>query len=61
LVQLRKLAGKPKRDPVLWPVKEELLAIAYEVAGDRIESAIYKPSKVERQKAVAELENAVEA
>lgn len=59
--ELRQLAGKPKRDPVLWPVKEELLSIAYEVAGDRIEAAIYKPGKVDRQKAVAELQAEVEA
>jgi len=58
--ELRKLAGKPKREPVLWPVKEEFLKIAYDVAGERIESALYKPSKVERQKAVGELQTEVE-
>lgn len=58
--ELRKLAGKPKREPVLWPVREEFLKIAYDVAGDRIEAALYKPSKVERQKAVGELQTEVE-
>jgi polyribonucleotide nucleotidyltransferase len=59
--ELHKLAGKPKRDPVLWPVKADFARIASEVAGDRIEAAIYQPSKIARQKAVAALHTEVEA
>ena len=44
-----RLAGKAKRSAdALTVAKDELLEIAYEVAGDRIEAAIYAPSKVER-------------
>jgi polyribonucleotide nucleotidyltransferase len=59
--QLVKLAGKAKRDftPVL--AKDNLLEIAYEIAGDRIESAIYAPSKTERAKKVGALRDEVEA
>ncbi len=60
-VELRKLAGKAKREPVLWLVKDDLLEVAYAVAGDRIENALYKPSKVERQKAVDALRTEVAA
>ncbi len=59
--ELARLAGKPKRDPILWLVKDELLEVAYSVAGERIEGALYKPSKVERSKAVEALRNEVEA
>jgi polyribonucleotide nucleotidyltransferase len=52
-------AGKPKRNAPLFVVPEQLLELAYEIAGDRIEGAIYRPSKVERQKAVAELKEEV--
>src|SRR5438445_416699 len=45
-------AGKAKRQAPLFVVKDELLEIAYQVAGDRIEAAIYTPSKVARGKAV---------
>ncbi|MEM7147651.1 MAG: polyribonucleotide nucleotidyltransferase [Verrucomicrobiota bacterium] len=48
--------GKEKRQPELMKVDQALLDVAYEVAGDRIEDAIYKPSKVERGKAVDALE-----
>ena len=54
-------AGKPKREVELMVAQQELLEIAYEVAGDRIEEAIYKPSKVERGKAVGALRAEVEA
>ena len=59
--ELVKLAGKEKRtfDPVL--AKENLLEIAYEIAGDRIESAIYAPTKTERAKKVGALRDEVEA
>lgn len=51
--------NKPKREVPLMLVKDELLEIAYEVAGSRIEDAIYRPSKVERQKAVGALKDEV--
>jgi polyribonucleotide nucleotidyltransferase len=59
--ELVKLAGKEKRtfDPVL--AKENLLEIAYEIAGDRIEGAIYTPTKTERAKKVGALRDEVEA
>ncbi len=59
--ELARLAGKEKRTPELMEVQQKLLDIAYEVAGDRIEEAIYKPSKVERGKAVKVLRDEVEA
>ncbi|WAC20516.1 polyribonucleotide nucleotidyltransferase [Luteolibacter sp. SL250] len=59
--ELVRLAGKAKRDftPVL--AKENLLEIAYEIAGDRIEGAIYAPTKTERAKKVGALRDEVEA
>lgn len=59
--ELARIAGKEKRTPALMEVQQKLLDIAYEVAGDRIEEAIYKPSKVERGKAVGALRDEVEA
>ncbi|MBB5032158.1 polyribonucleotide nucleotidyltransferase [Prosthecobacter vanneervenii] len=59
--ELTKLAGKTKREVPLMLVKDELLEIAYAVAGDRIESALYTPSKVARGKAVGALKDEVEA
>ncbi|HSI62211.1 MAG TPA: polyribonucleotide nucleotidyltransferase, partial [Candidatus Saccharimonadia bacterium] len=59
--QLAALAGKEKRVVNLMLVKDELLEIAYEVAGSRIEGALYRPSKVERSKAVGALRDEVEA
>lgn len=59
--ELTKLAGKAKREVPLMLVKDELLEIAYAVAGDRIESALYTPSKVARGKAVGALKDEVEA
>lgn len=58
--ELRAKAGKVKREVPLMLVKDELLEIAYEVAGSRIEAAIYRPSKVERSKAVGALRDEVE-
>ena len=60
-VELAALVGKPKRQADLMLVKEELLEIAYAVAGDRIEAALYTPSKVARGKAVEALRKEVEA
>src|SRR5229473_4932446 len=51
--------AKPKREMPLLNVKPELLEIAYQVAGDRIESALYTPGKVARAKAVEALREEV--
>ena len=59
--ELVRLAGKPKREYTLTVAKEELLEIGYEIAGSRIEDAIYAPSKVERGKKVGALRDEVEA
>ena len=59
--ELAAAAGKEKRQAPLFVVADELLEIAYAVAGDRIESAIYTPSKVARQKAVGALKDEVSA
>lgn len=59
--ELRAVCGKEKRTYELCLVKPELLEIGYEIAGDRIEEAIYAPSKVERQKKVGALRDEVEA
>ena len=53
--------GKTKREYELTVAKDHLLEIAYEIAGDRIESAIYAPSKTERAKKVGALRDEVEA
>ena len=59
--ELARRAGKAKRNAPLVEVQDELLEVAYEVAGDRIESALYKPSKIERGAAVGALRKEVEA
>jgi polyribonucleotide nucleotidyltransferase len=59
--ELVKLAGKAKRSFEAVLAKENLLEIAYEIAGDRIESAIYAPTKTERAKKVGALRDEVEA
>ena len=59
--ELRAVCGKEKRAYELCLAKPELLEIGYELAGDRIEEAIYAPSKVERQKKVGALRDEVEA
>ncbi|MEM7699075.1 MAG: polyribonucleotide nucleotidyltransferase [Verrucomicrobiota bacterium] len=59
--ELKRLVGKETRDYDLLEVKDELLEIAYEVIGDRIEDAIYKPSKHERGKATRILRDELEA
>ncbi len=59
LVQVqRELAasvGKEKRVMPLFAVRDEIQEIAYQVAGDRIEAAIYNPTKTARGKAVSAL------
>ncbi len=59
--ELRGLCGKEKRDYSLCLAKPELLEIGYQIAGDRIEGAIYAPNKVQRQKQVGALRDEVEA
>ena len=59
--ELRAVCGKEKRSYELCLAKPELLETGYEIAGDRIEDAIYAASKVERQKKVGALRDEVEA
>ena len=54
-------AGKEKREYDVTVAKDELLEVGYEIAGDRIEDAIYAASKVERGKKVGALRDEVEA
>jgi polyribonucleotide nucleotidyltransferase len=58
--ELTSVAGKPKREAELLHVRADLLEIAYQVAGDRIEAALYTPGKVARGKAVEALRKEVE-
>ena len=58
--ELVKLAGKQKREFEQVLAKEDLLEIGYEIAGDRIEDAIYAPTKTERAKKVGALRKEVE-
>jgi len=50
--ELAARVGKPKRELPLLEVNQDLLDIAYRVAGDRIEAALYTQGKVPRTKAV---------
>jgi polyribonucleotide nucleotidyltransferase len=58
--ELVSVAGKPKREVELLNVRDDLLEIAYQVAGDRIEGALYTSGKVARSKAVDALRKEVE-
>jgi polyribonucleotide nucleotidyltransferase len=58
--ELTAAAGKPKREVTLLQVRDDLLEIAYQVAADRIEEALYRPGKIERSKAVDALRKEVE-
>jgi polyribonucleotide nucleotidyltransferase len=58
--ELASVAGKPKREVALLNVRDDLLEIAYQVAGDRIEAALYTSGKVARSKAVDSLRKEVE-
>jgi polyribonucleotide nucleotidyltransferase len=51
--------SKPKREMPLLTVKPELLEIAYQVAGNRIEGALYTEGKVSRAKAAEALREEV--
>ena len=57
--ELASEAGKPKREVALLNVRDDLLEIAYQVAGDRIEAALYTSGKVARSKAVDSLDKEV--
>ncbi|PYK07463.1 MAG: polyribonucleotide nucleotidyltransferase [Verrucomicrobia bacterium] len=57
--ELASQAGKPKRAMPLLLVNEDLLEIAYRVAGDRIEGALYTSGKVARTKAIDALREEV--
>jgi polyribonucleotide nucleotidyltransferase len=57
--ELAVMVGKPKREPQLIQVSQELLDIAYRVAGDRIQGALYTEGKVARSKAVDALREEV--
>ena len=59
--ELAAKVGKVKRTVQLFQVDDSILEIAYQVAGDRIESAIYTSGKVARSKAVDSLRKEVEA
>jgi polyribonucleotide nucleotidyltransferase len=59
--ELASQVGKPKREMPLLQVNQDLLEIAYNVAGDRIEGALYTPGKVARAKAVEALREEVKA
>ena len=59
--ELAAQVGKPKREMPLLQVDQELLEIAYRVAGDRIESALYTAGKVARAKGVEALREEVKA
>jgi len=59
--ELAAVVGKPKREVELLSVRDDLLEIAYQVAGDRIEAALYTPGKVARGKAVDALRQEVNA
>src|SRR5277367_930302 len=51
--------NKAKRKLPLYAVKPELVDLAYSLVSDRIEGAIYRPSKVERYTAVGALKDEV--
>ena len=51
--------GKQKREVPLLSVDENLLEVAYKIAGDRIEGALYTSGKVARGKAVGALKEEV--
>jgi polyribonucleotide nucleotidyltransferase len=57
--ELASQVGKPKREMPLLQVDPVLIEIAYQVAGDRIEGALYTEGKVARAKAVEALREEV--
>jgi polyribonucleotide nucleotidyltransferase len=59
--ELAARVGKPKREMPLLQVNQDLLEIAYRVAGDWIEAALYTEGKVGRAKAIDALREEVKA
>src|SRR5467141_21734 len=57
--ELASQIAKPKREMPLLNARPELLEIAYQVAGDRIEGALYTLGKVGRAKAIEALRDEV--
>ena len=57
--ELAARVGRQKREVALLQVNQDLLDIAYRVAGDRIEGALYTEGKVARTKAVDALREVV--
>src|SRR5437899_5772870 len=57
--QLAEQIGKPKREMALLQVNQDLLEIAYRVAGDRMEGALNTSGKVARTKAIDALREEV--
>src|SRR5205809_5787987 len=57
--ELAAQVGKPKREMPLLQVNQDLLEIAYRVAGDRIEGVLYTEGKVARAKAIDALREEV--
>ena len=59
--ELAAKVGKEKRSMPLFEVNSSILEIAYQIAGDRIESALYTSGKVARSKALGALRDEVSA
>src|SRR5256886_456563 len=59
--ELAAQVGKPKREMPLMTVNQNILEVAYQVAGERIEGALYNEKKVDRSKAVNALKEEVKA
>ncbi|PYI94458.1 MAG: polyribonucleotide nucleotidyltransferase [Verrucomicrobia bacterium] len=59
--ELAAQVGKPKREMPLMTVNQDILEVAYQVAGERIEGALYNEKKVDRSKAVNALKEEVKA
>ncbi|MGI8603440.1 MAG: polyribonucleotide nucleotidyltransferase [Verrucomicrobiales bacterium] len=59
--ELMRVAGKQKRSYTPFTVREDLLEIAYSVAGNRIGEALNRSGKVERSKALAAVRDEVKA
>src|SRR4029077_2435326 len=59
--ELASQIAKPKREMPLLKVTSELLEIAYQVAGNRIESALYTDGKVARARAIETLRDEVKS
>ncbi|MEO6754462.1 MAG: polyribonucleotide nucleotidyltransferase, partial [Chthoniobacteraceae bacterium] len=55
--ELAAAVNPTKRDMPLFVVRDEIMEIAYEVAGSRIEGALYQKSKVARSKSVNALKD----